>query len=725
MKMIKGYCSVVKTGIIILFLLVTTPLSSLAVQLFEKDGNTYYSPFSKICTSSEVEQFIENIKKYIFQNTQEYTRVAHPLLPKTFMVKGYFKYEMTLSRIAACKQKAVPAIIDLLNSKDDERIRTALSILTDIGPDAEGAVPSLTRLLDHPDPHIKRLSAKALVAIGPAAKNAVPALIPLLQDISVLGNMGLAAKGAIPELITSSKGGSYGAGQALAKIGNEGILALIQFVVSDKNLNHAIRFTALNALDSVILKRPDKKTLHIIIPYLINTLQDKNENYSIRIRMVSLLGEVGQDSERAFSALIKALQDGFSDRIRLEAAEALKEIGKGASAVPALIQIIDGQKTEPAAMAAEILGSMGEDAVPALITNLRPKKREPDGSYWYGGRNWSVQESAATALKQIGVPAVSYLTPLLSAETDKVVRARAALILGQIGPEAQAAIPHLRPLLQQDEKSKLLAAITLAELGVEAKTVLPILIPALQIQNHEVQDRVASSIGKLGEAATSAVPALANIESTTAAEALIDIGTPAAFSFLIKCLEENTWFSCPCRPALERKESDAVPALIQALQSTNAEVRHWAASVLGKIGKDSVPALKKVLQNNNSNIRREAIYALGIINEPSSYIISSLEKILHKSTDPDEQRLAASVLDIMEYDVSWFFSRNNLVSPRNAVCPLHHGSKYGTEEGYDSSFDLYTGQCLIRRYDRSQGRTAFAIISGLADFFSDDDKKKK
>lgn len=706
-------------GFFFAFLMIQEPITAFAVQIYKENEEIYYSPFSKNCTELEVKQFIEKI----YQKKQSLKGTSAPVATTDY---SYSEPEQKLKdeeyslRLISCGKEAVPAITNLLRLRNSTYIYMALSLLKEIGTEAEEAVPALIELINkYPNGNIKCLLVETLAALGPAAKDAGPVLISLLNNgetcgnavISALGNIGPVAKDAIPELIKYAKNDNYAAVKTLVKIGAEGVVALVNSVITDKRLDKSIRFTAINSIDyRSLLKSASKRELETIIASIIAGINDD----SIRFSMVALLGNIGKHSEHAASALAKILETDPSVTNQLKVAEALKEIGKGAMSVPALIRILEGQQIEPAAMAAEILGSIGQDAfpaIPALIKALKPEKtRKKNDDYWYGGREWSVEESAATALSEIGAPAVPYMIHVLSDQTDRAVRARAALALGQIGKDAQEAIPYLIPFLQQDKKSQLLAAIVLAEIGAKADIVLPILTRSVEIENYEVRARIVSAIGKLGKSAASAVPALIKINATGE---LIEIGDATAHSFLMECIKNDS-----CRYTVKEKGSAAMPVLIESLQSTDADMRHWAASVLGKIGKDAVPALLSVLQKKDSVVRRETIYALGIMENHPVDDISSLERILHESTNKDERRLAASVLDMMGHDVGWFFNKNNLVSPSNAVCPLRDGDGFG----YDSSFDFYTGRCLVEWSSGIPAMGALSgIIRGLADFFSNDE----
>ena len=63
---------------------------------------------------------------------------------------------------------------------------------------------------------------------------------------------------------------------------------------------------------------------------------------------------------------------------------------------------------------------------------------------------------------------------------------------------------------------------------------------------------------------------------------------------------------------------DAVPALIQALQDSDAEVRYNATWALGNIGEGAVPALIQALQGPDEGVRWNAAEALGKIGTPEA-----------------------------------------------------------------------------------------------------------
>ena len=109
-------------------------------------------------------------------------------------------------------------------------------------------------------------------------------------------------------------------------------------------------------------------------------------------------------------------------------------------ALPVLIDLLmkekDGQVRLAVLDAVTALGPDAAPAVPALVHTLRTD---------YGGQGKEETHQdyrAALALAAIGKPAVEGLRGLLG-ERKENVRAEAAMGLGRIGPDAEAAIPDL------------------------------------------------------------------------------------------------------------------------------------------------------------------------------------------------------------------------------------------------------------------------------------------
>jgi HEAT repeat protein len=129
--------------------------------------------------------------------------------------EGEFRREVqyVLGLFGADSAPAVPELVTSLASDDDHVRNSAVYALGKIGPAAKAASAELRKLLTSDDEFVRFAATWALVRIDPKdtklAASAVPALIKGLSDerplvraesASTLGELGAAAKAALPEL---------------------------------------------------------------------------------------------------------------------------------------------------------------------------------------------------------------------------------------------------------------------------------------------------------------------------------------------------------------------------------------------------------------------------------------------------------------------------------------------------------------------------------------------
>jgi len=119
-----------------------------------------------------------------------------------------------------------------------------------------------------------------------------------------------------------------------------------------------------------------------------------------------------------------------------------------------------------------------------------------------------VREQAALQLGQLGPQAHAAVEPLVAAlgHEDPYLRGAAALALGQVG---EAALPALtRALASDNAELRGSATIALGRLGSLAVKALPELIGLLSDPSEPVRQVAATTLGGLGVAAQAAAPAL-------------------------------------------------------------------------------------------------------------------------------------------------------------------------------------------------------------------------
>jgi HEAT repeat protein len=191
------------------------------------------------------------------------------------------------------------------------------------------------------------------------------------------------------------------------------------------------------------------------------------------------------------------------------------------------------------------LGGRTDDAVPILAGGLRDPQ---------------FRLEALRALKQCGPAGLTAMIGALK-DRDEVVRGETARVLGQMGPNAERAIPALVEATKDPERSVRREAVhALGRIGGDTARSVPALIAALKDPFGINRGEAAIALSRLGPQAKAAAPALVavlNDESLDAAreaaKALVEIGP------------------------------DALPALQDGLKHENEAIRRAAADVLKQL----------------------------------------------------------------------------------------------------------------------------------------------
>jgi len=192
---------------------------------------------------------------------------------------------------------------------------------------------------------------------------------------------------------------------------------------------------------------------HEAVRVLAEALADPEPD--VRELAAAGLAEFGPDAQIALPELIKAVQDE-NPVVRRRAVRAIGFIGPAAAddSLASLIAATEDDDEGVALQAAATIGELGPAAAPAIPALM--------SAIWTGDvRRRAI---AGVSLTRIGEAAVPSLIQSLSHPAAEI-RAKAAHLLGRLGPAAAEARPALRALLNdRDDSARAQAAEALKSL---------------------------------------------------------------------------------------------------------------------------------------------------------------------------------------------------------------------------------------------------------------------
>jgi HEAT repeat protein len=260
-----------------------------------------------------------------------------------------------------------------------------------------------------------------------------------------------------------------------------------------------------------LLAKMGRKT----IPFLVRALKEKDP--LVREGAVCVLGKLGVKAGDTFRLLISALGDK-DRRVRSAALWALPSLGKPPQVIiPALVKGLKDEDSDIRISAARWLESMGPKAKAAIPCLLKV----------VGGKELELRYWATLALGKIGRGNKEVRIALVKALREKTyfrIRFAAACALGDLGGEAELAVPALRQALWAiDVKDRNLAlnirsAVlqSLGQIGSGAKEAVPDIKKILNNEKEDPRLRIAAAeaLGNLGPIAKGALQALRTIGRT-------------------------------------------------------------------------------------------------------------------------------------------------------------------------------------------------------------------
>lgn len=411
------------------------------------------------------------------------------------------------ARLSACKvlvrlepeglTRAIPALILLFESADDELQATAHEMLVDHLDDAR-VVAAFVRRIDAGDIHAMYALAEARIpaALGPIAR---------LLDRDDPSDRAYAVH-TLAE--------SFGASAAPFLVD-----ALARDLPDDELADLAYSLWNLGPAAAAAT------------PRLLELATDTTTEVGVRQAAVRALGAVGTNDVHVVPALEQLLGDADPE-LRSLALVAVGELGPLAAACsPTLLRTLTSSDADEVATAADVLGRIqAPDAVPALAGLLSHTDHD-------------VRESASRALARLGATARSALDVLVAALDDDSSEVRRDAALALVAIESRRATASLGQALEDEDPGVRPAArLAMAAIAGDPASAIHTLVIDLDDADDRVQESSALALGQLGPLATSAVPALVRrlLEGgdVASAEALGRIGTrEPAVAALLRVLE--------------------------------------------------------------------------------------------------------------------------------------------------------------------------------------------
>lgn len=442
-----------------------------------------------------------------------------------------------LGRLKADDQESLTAVIGRLADKEVQVRRAAVRAMSMIKADRKVTIPLVIKMLEDADPNV---AMRAMSSIAEAGAEAVPALNAALTHPQArywaciaLSEMGAQAKDAVPSLVKvltdEQPQNRMQAAIALAEIGPAAKPAVLELTKLLGDKFESVRNTAVFALGRI----GDKTAADAVAK------ADKaNDAYLHMLCTWALARMMPEDKQRqaaAMTLLAGKLGDKDRDAAHM-AARAIAELEPTADVIrPVMEKLIAGSDAETADRIFNSLASIGPKIMPLAINALKdpsPLRREramrvlakvgpeaapavPELINIAKGDDAKQKIEALFAIGAIG-PAAAAAAPAAVASlghTDPQVQQTAAYALGKIGPAAKEAVAPLKQLTaSKDDLIRLTAVWALLQIGPRSddlvKMALPLLSAGLKSQQELVRIEAAMSLGELGKAAATALPAL-------------------------------------------------------------------------------------------------------------------------------------------------------------------------------------------------------------------------
>ncbi len=665
------------------------------------------TPADPVSATGEVRELLARLRSHVAAERIAAARAlgeagsaAEPAVPALARLLGDSQVRaeaaLALGKLGPHAVQAVPALAQAVASGDPETRVNAAEALGKIGPQAKGSVATLTAVLDAydgrlrsaaavalaridgriqplvdalgaPSPEGREAAAKDLCRIGTAAvepalaalrdrresvragaatalgclgssaSRGVPALRRLLGDPSFLvraaaaaglGGIGAPAREAIPDLVQAMKSADC------ATRDGRGILCL-GGSCPEPDPAALLCLSAGLALEALSGDAPETAAA------LGTAVRDKDEFVA---EAAAVASGSARAADEALASLVKALKDRRPG-VRAAAVAGLAELGvKARAALPGLAEAL-AQRTEAPDTREAIVRAMAVIGGPEAVRTLVARVEDP-------GEDAQVRGEAVRALGEIGPDAAAAI-PSLTAQAERG-SVTAAAALRKVG--ADAASPILVRMVGDralDYSTRALCANEIRELGPAAAAAIPALVDALHdtgrgiegVQKAELRRAAASALAKLGpegvDALTVALRDPQRDVRQDAALGLLEIGPEAteAIPALVAALRDDDISGTIGNALAWKVKGPAVPFLMKTLEEPGGGP-YMATEVLARIGAPAVPALVSALESPSLSVRRTAARILNQIGSVPEEALPAVIAVMNDSSREEEVRAA-------------------------------------------------------------------------------------
>ncbi len=491
---------------------------------------------------------------------------------------------------------ALPALAMEKSGLPEPSHRAADEFVSALAKGQGGAVPSLLPLLSRDDWKLRETTIQILGWIGPAAETAAPSLVSALRD--------------------SAWGVRMQAAFALRSVGvsRPEVISALRALLGDET------WIVANAASMALASSPSKT-----MPVLVEALGDANPR--VRRFAAHALAEMAQPAEAALPQLLDMLRDDLPE-VQLEVMGALTKLPPSElrGAVPILRHLLDSPTLR--CVAARLLARKGEQQAVAALSTLIALMKSPfgidscaDGAYGDVSAvgpaavpalvrlldhpaTWT-RRNAVIALQRIEPQTPESLQAIAGVLADDSLGDNAQQSLGEIGANA---VEVLTGELSSDVAvARRRSAFALGRIGPAATAAVPTLLERLSVESGETKGAMIYALGRIGgERSKEAVPELRRTLADqalrrAAAGALARIAGPAAADvvpFLVEALREQVKDACPQPGADEELRAIGAPALPTLVGLLADESFPSKLAVLGltdALGSEALEAARPIL----------------------------------------------------------------------------------------------------------------------------------